>query len=240
MRVVLHAYHSCASQIIVIQPFILLVMLKSRVRNAQPPITRLSRIERVLTRFEAIDLGQVSDYGGIGCCGSAKDAKKTYYPGIYVSNLKKDPGDIPMEGTATIKYRLTGRRMNESKPGEPRYGFDLDVLSFDPVGKKEGKAVKDKDKNLENGKAVKMEMAARLGKVTQFGLDPRTRDGQGQFVAAQTGGADPVTMRQAYGNPLLKAGAAAAALGGAGLALGATKRGRGLLGRLKQRLGGRA
>ena len=61
----------------------------------------------------------------------------------------------------------------------------------------------------------------------------RPRDGDGQFVANVTGGADPVTMRQAYGedpkkSKLLVPGAAAAALGTAGL-LGGTVKGRSLL-----------
>jgi hypothetical protein len=58
----------------------------------------------------------------------------------------------------------------------------------------------------------------------------RPRDGDGQFVANVTGGADPVTMRQAYGpdpkkSKLLAPGAAAAALAGTAGLLG-TKSGR--------------
>jgi hypothetical protein len=62
----------------------------------------------------------------------------------------------------------------------------------------------------------------------------RTRNGDGQFVGGATGGADPVTMRQAYGekpkkrNPLLAAGAATAALASAGL-LGGTVKGRAMV-----------
>lgn len=60
------------------------------------------------------------------------------------------------------------------------------------------------------------------GKVIKF--SDRTRDGDGQFVGAATGGADPVTMRQAYGKKLA-VGAGASALAGAGL-LGGTQGGR--------------
>lgn len=60
----------------------------------------------------------------------------------------------------------------------------------------------------------------------------RTRNGDGQFVGNVTGGADPVTMRQAYGEKpkrsLLAPGVGAAALAGAGL-LGGTAKGRGML-----------
>lgn len=77
-------------------------------------------------------------------------------------------------------------------------------------------------------KKPKME---RLGRM-QFSEFARPRDGDGQFVANVTGGADPVTMRQAYGpdpkkSKLLAPGAAAAALALAGTAgLLGTKSGR--------------
>ena len=65
--------------------------------------------------------------------------------------------------------------------------------------------------------------AAKSGhKFSEF--SDRTRDGDGQFVGAATGGADPVTMRQAYGKKLA-VGAGASALAGAGL-LGGTQGGR--------------
>jgi hypothetical protein len=56
----------------------------------------------------------------------------------------------------------------------------------------------------------------------------RSRDNDGQFVGAATGGADPVTMRQAYGKKALVAGAGAAALAGAGMLVG-TRGGRKLV-----------
>jgi hypothetical protein len=69
-----------------------------------------------------------------------------------------------------------------------------------------------------------------LRKMRQFSEFARPRDGDGQFVANVTGGADPVTMRQAYGpdpkkSKLLAPGAAAAALAGTAGLLG-TKSGR--------------
>lgn len=74
----------------------------------------------------------------------------------------------------------------------------------------------------------------KLKKMPGFGFSEfsdRTRNGDGQFVGNVTGGADPVTMRQAYGEKpkrsLLAPGVGAAALAGAGL-LG-TKPGRGML-----------
>ena len=75
----------------------------------------------------------------------------------------------------------------------------------------------------------------KLKKMPGFGFSEfsdRTREGDGQVVANVTGGADPVTMRQAYGDKpkrsLLAPGVGAAALAGAGL-LGGTAKGRGML-----------
>lgn len=68
----------------------------------------------------------------------------------------------------------------------------------------------------------------RAANVALSEFSDRSRDGDGQFVGAATGGADPVTMRQAYGKKSLVAGAGAAALAGAGM-LGGTQGGRKLV-----------
>jgi hypothetical protein len=98
------------------------------------------------------------------------------------------------------------------------------------------KAVVDDDRDLFKRRvqrdALKRLEAKLDGVLNEF--SDRTRNGDGQFVGGATGGADPVTMRQAYGdkpkkkNPLLAAGAGAAALAGAGL-LGGTVKGRAMV-----------
>jgi hypothetical protein len=78
-------------------------------------------------------------------------------------------------------------------------------------------------------KAKWLRMNRGVMKFSEF--SDRTRDNDGQFVGAATGGADPVTMRQAYGTKgkkSLVAGAGAAALAGAGM-LGGTQGGRKLV-----------
>ena len=75
-----------------------------------------------------------------------------------------------------------------------------------------------------------LERLAQVDRPSQFSEFNRPRNGDGQFVANVTGGADPVTMRQAYGpdpkkSKLLAPGAAAAALAGTAGLLG-TKSGR--------------
>lgn len=93
-------------------------------------------------------------------------------------------------------------------------------------------------KQMKSGKKLAKSLSLKTGDKppsmdrVPFGFSEfnRPRDGDGQFVANVTGGADPVTMRQAYGpdpakSKLLAPGAAAAALGGSAALLG-TKAGR--------------
>lgn len=234
-----------------------------------PTLTSLSRqFDAALNQFKALDLGTTP---GGGCGLEPYDPKKPYYPSIYISDKPDSMEDIPEDGTALVKYKVTSRSTNE-RNGKKRHSLSLDVLSFDPQGTKkedakkkaEGRAVPIKtefglgttgaligkavdvgggialavalkNRRLQQmkmrGEAIRRAMKTRPGSVrgSQFSEFNRPRDGDGQFVANVTGGADPVTMRQAYGpdpkkSKLLAPGAAAAALGTAGL-LG-TKAGR--------------
>lgn len=181
-------------------------------------ITRLHQLsaqaDEALAEFAAIDLG----YKWKDCYPSLNSSdNKTQYPGLYLSNLSADLSEIPDEGKAVISYRMTSRNMNESN-GKKTFGMSLDVLSFEPE-----KAAKKDAKDKAEGKAVKL--SAVIGQ-TQF-ADTRNRNGNGEFVGNETGGADPVSMRQAYApkapdkakaqSSLLAPGAAAGALAGAGL-----------------------
>ncbi len=96
-------------------------------------------------------------------------------------------------------------------------------------------------KQMKSGKKLAKSLSLKTGgkppsmNRVPFGFSEfnRPRDGDGQFVANTTGGADPVTMRQAYGpdpkkSKLLAPGAAAAAVAGTAGLLG-TKTGRGMV-----------
>jgi hypothetical protein len=174
--------------------------------NLQRLIQLEAQADAALAEFAAIDLGY--KYDELGC---SYDPKKTQYPSLYINKVSESVMDFPEEGKATIEYRLTGRNMREDN-GKKTYGMTLEVLSFEP----EAKAKADV-KAKAAGKAVEMR-----SQVQSLQFDTRTRNGNGEFVAGDTGGADPVTMRQAYGqkparNPLLVPGAAAAALTAGGL-----------------------
>jgi hypothetical protein len=192
-----------------------------------PSLTHLSRqFDAVLNQFKAMDLG-MSDAerypSGLGC---GYDPKKKTYPSIYLSGPKDEFAELPDSGEAVIKYQVT-RRSTEEENGKKRHSLTLEVRSIDPAASK--KAAEEKKAE---GKAVPISTEMQQGskfQVSSFKF-ARPRDGDGQFVANVTGGADPVTMRQAYGpdpkkSKLLAPGAAAAALAGTAGLLG-TKSGR--------------
>ena len=175
--------------------------------NLQQLIELNAQADAALLTFGAMDLGYKYDDGPC----EAYDPKKTQYPSLYINRVSDDVMDIAEEGKATIKYKLTGRHMREDG-GKKKYGMTLDVLSFEPEAEKKADA-----KKKAAGEAVKLGSVRVL---RQF--SDRTRNGDGQFVGGATGGADPVTMRQAYGEKpkragLLAPGAATAALATAGL-----------------------
>ena len=188
---------------------------------------RLSaKLDAALHQFEKLDLGYTYEEMYPTPCGSSGSDKKTQYPSLYVNRTKGDVMDIPETGKAVVEYVLTGRNMSK-RDGKTTYGMDLQIKSFDPQGTKKADAKMKKD-----GLAVAMSSKSPRLQVSKspslHSFSDRTRNGDGQFVGNVTGGADPVTMRQAYGEKpkrsLLAPGVGAAALAGAGL-LG-TKSGR--------------
>lgn len=63
--------------------------------------------------------------------GDAK--KKTDYPSFYVSDAPSEMEDIPDEGTATIRYKVTSRTVREDVDQDKRHcDVNIDILSFDP------------------------------------------------------------------------------------------------------------
>lgn len=177
------------------------------------------RLDASLQQFEALDLAQRNS--DIGPC-APYDPKKPWYPGLSLYNREDSLDDIPDEGAAIVKYKITNRSSSESN-GKKRYSISMDLLSFDPQDSKKKDA-----KKKAAGEAVEMSNA-ECGMTNFSAFSDRPRNGDGQFVGNATGGADPVTMRQAYGDKperskLLAPGAVAGTLAAGGL-LG-TKTGR--------------
>lgn len=177
-----------------------------------PLLVQLNRLSTRLTQFEKLDLGY--KYPKNEWISSCKPDTKTHYPTLWMNNQEKDVMGIPEKGKATIKYRVVSRSVREDGDGKKRYSMDIEVQSFEPEGE------------MKPTSKAKAEMGVGGGgaRLIQFAVDPRQRDPQGQFVGQSTGGADPVTMRQAYGqkgrSASLVPGAGAAALAGAGLLAG--------------------
>jgi len=127
---------------------------------------------------------------GDDCLGSCSPAPgpRVWYPSLYLRRLKKSI-DLPDEGEAKIKFKVTSRETN-TRNGETRHSATIDVMSIETPDKEEKKpaAAVAKKVNLS---------ALRPGMIRL--ADSRPRDGNGQYVANETGGADPNSMAAAYG-----------------------------------------
>lgn len=154
-------------------------------------------------------------------------ARLTEFLGGTLSN-------VPLPSAAIRKINPRRLKTSQRLPVVmKKTGFDDEIrVSFrkkavaDPK-RREASAYYTNDTKDARKTAADMARRARKGQAFSEFSD-RTRNGDGQFVGNVTGGADPVTMRQAYGEKpkrsLLAPGVGAAALAGAGL-LG-TKSGR--------------
>jgi hypothetical protein len=112
------------------------------------PLTQLSRrIDAALNQFKALDLARRnSDFGPM----EPYDPKKPWYPGISIRNSEDALDDIPEEGTAVVKYKVT-RRGYDERNGKKKHDISMDLLSFDPQGVK-----KAEEKKKAEGRAVEM------------------------------------------------------------------------------------
>jgi hypothetical protein len=187
------------------------------------PLTQLShQVDAALTLFKSIDLGKTEKERYGECSLAPYDPNAKSYPTLYLDG--DEFADLPESGEAVVKYQVV-RRSTDERKGKKRHSLTIEVRSMDPKS-----AAKAQEKQKAEGKAVPISTEMSALPSHAFA---RPRDGDGQFVANVTGGADPVTMRQAYGQDpkksnLLAPGAAAAALGGTAALLG-TKAGRGMV-----------
>jgi hypothetical protein len=185
----------------------------------------LEQVHGMLTEFAKIDLGEKYE-DRYGCCLPETPKNKVYYPSVYIAGDvgKRDLSTIPEEGKAVVEYRVKERSVREDDSGKKRQTTVLEIRSFEPDKSKDSKGKE--NAAGESAKLVKELQASMEEVLTRFEapLGARERDGAGRYVANETGGADPLTMRQAYGpsnKETLKTAAAAA--GGALLAGGAAR-----------------
>jgi hypothetical protein len=163
-------------------------------RNLQSLEANLDRV----INLAALDLGYTNEevYGGdVGICepyDHKKEQKKKRFPTFHVNRIKGDPFDFPDEGEATIKFKVTSRETRNHN-GKANNSLSLEIQSIDPVEKKA------KKKAELSRRARLTELSARLDDVIEF-TDPRPRNQQGMFADSTEAGADPNTMRKAYGS----------------------------------------
>jgi hypothetical protein len=87
--------------------------------------------------MSAISLAtEAPDYGAPMDAKPEKEyPKKTVYPSIYINDAPTELCDIPVEGTATIKYRVQSTNIRR-KDDESSASVEIEILSFEP---KDGK-----------------------------------------------------------------------------------------------------
>lgn len=116
--------------------------------------------------------------------------RKPNYPSLYLSR-STDPGlmKLPGEGTATVKYRVKRREIDESREdGQPLYGASIEIQSLDPVAEETG---------LESTVFLK-EFAHPIGKRVPFLIE----GGLGAFGQSKASS----TLQAVSGRALRKAG----------------------------------
>jgi hypothetical protein len=78
--------------------------------------------------MKTIDLGKT--YDGIEAAEPAEDSKepKVHYPSLYLSD-RPELANLPDEGTATIKFKVVSRSVNE-RDGEKTVSTELEIHSI--------------------------------------------------------------------------------------------------------------
>lgn len=193
------------------------------------------------TKGDVMDIPEtgkaVVEYVLTGRNMSKRDGKTTYGMDLQIKSFdpqgtKKAEAKMKKDGLAVA---MSSYEFARTPLGHRYPGMDRAVFRLGPNGKNVHPGIV--SPAMRKAAAIHLRGAKtmrKLKKMPGFGFSEfsdRTRNGDGQFVGNVTGGADPVTMRQAYGEKpkrsLLAPGVGAAALAGAGL-LG-TKPGRGML-----------
>lgn len=85
-----------------------------------------------LIQLKAIDLGQSYPNYPVGYgCDAGKESRKSY-PTLYVGDRDTDI-DLPLTGTATVKYKLRSKTIRQDEEGKKRHSADIEIQSIDPV-----------------------------------------------------------------------------------------------------------
>lgn len=143
-----------------------------------------------------IDLGRKSDLYAEPCC---KPSPSMNYPTLYVYNVK-GLDKLPTSGKAVIEYEAesTTRRVQD---GKVTHSADLRIKSIQPMKEEKSAAARTPASGgarPARGTEMKFSLAPELSRLHEL-ADLRSRNPQGQYVPDQAGGADPQSMKAAYG-----------------------------------------
>ena len=145
--------------------------------------------------------------------------KEPYYPSIHVSD-KDAPIDLPVDGHAIVRYKVTGRSMDE-RDGKQRHGATIKIHSIEhqpvvPAIERMGKPLSEVNACSSGGSFSARKL--HRGMIV-FG-DPRPRNGEGQFSPVTEGVPSPNAMAAAYGSGTIGKSLVNGVAAGAGAAVG--------------------
>lgn len=148
-----------------------------------------------IINLKAVDLAYSYDDYGCSPAGSLSTEKKKHYPSLFI-NDRADDIDLPLSGTATVKYKMRSKTTRQDGDGKQRHSADIEIQSIDPIEEVKAKAT---------GAATPIKMAANLQSPREQ-LDGIIMLARGDFLLkriAQSGGKVALPMEQASG--LIKA-----------------------------------
>jgi hypothetical protein len=154
-------------------------------KNQSTMKTMSTKLNPGMIEFAKVDLGEDREkyLGDVGAMPA--QGPKKWYPSLHVSGMAKEL-PLPDEGKAVITYKVK-RRSSEKYDGKEQHSATIEVQTIEtPEAKRKART-----------KAVVRRLFS-MAEALEF--SDRPRNGDGQFVGAETGGADPNSMAAAYGN----------------------------------------
>lgn len=75
--------------------------------------------------------------------------KKTVYPSIYLDDAPVALCDVPIEGTALVKYRIDRTTIRRENGGESTASVEIEIMSFEPKSGKKSDEDSKKEESVE-------------------------------------------------------------------------------------------
>lgn len=144
------------------------------------PLSARSRLGEII-ELKAVDLGYTygsAGYGDSPC--SSNYATTKHYPTMYISD-REDQIDLPLSGTAKVKFKTRSKTSRQDENGKTRHSADIEIQSIDVIEADEAPS-----KKLKEGAPAKVNTyAARdhLSEIIQLGEGEAVGEGIAKALA---------------------------------------------------------